>query len=87
MDTYNSSQLRWQCRRGLLELDIMLINFLEAHYLHLNGKMRADFVKLLKFTDVELNEWLVYGYPCPDPALQEIINDINKKLILDQWIH
>ena len=31
MDALSQSRLKWKCRRGLLELDLVLQNFVEKH--------------------------------------------------------
>ncbi len=47
-------RVRWRCRRGLLELDIVLGNFIERHYPHLDGAQRLAFDSLLDMPDVTL---------------------------------
>ena len=37
-------RLRWQCRRGMLELDLLLSRFLDAAYADLTKQQRRDFV-------------------------------------------
>lgn len=49
-----SSQLYWQCRRGSLELDLLLKNYLENDYLHATESERQQFVALLKLEDDDL---------------------------------
>jgi len=48
------SQLYWQCRRGNLELDLLLKNYLENRYLHASESEREQFAELLKLDDEEL---------------------------------
>jgi antitoxin CptB len=48
------SQLYWQCRRGNLELDLLLKNYLENNYLQADEIERKQFVELLKLDDEEL---------------------------------
>jgi antitoxin CptB len=50
--------LRWACRRGMLELDILLGNFLEEIYLTLSSEMRLIFEQLLLENDQDLFMWL-----------------------------
>ncbi|MFC1339273.1 MAG: hypothetical protein G8D28_09095 [gamma proteobacterium symbiont of Phacoides pectinatus] len=40
-------KLRWQCRRGMLELDYALSEFLEALYPALDEEEQRGFVRLL----------------------------------------
>jgi antitoxin CptB len=49
-----TSQLYWQCRRGSLELDLLLKNYLENDYLHATEPKRQQFAELLKLEDEDL---------------------------------
>jgi antitoxin CptB len=51
-------QLRWSCRRGMLELDVLLGNFLQEAFIHLTGQDQATFVLLLDNNDQDLFNWL-----------------------------
>ncbi len=44
-------RVRWRCRRGLLELDIVFVRFIEAHYLQLSVEERQTFEELLDLPD------------------------------------
>jgi antitoxin CptB len=48
------SRLRWRCRRGLLELDIVLGRFVEKCYAELNEAQQAAFDALLDMPDTVL---------------------------------
>jgi antitoxin CptB len=47
-------RMRWRCRRGMLELDIVLGRFLERHYAALDAAQRAAFDVLLDMPDTAL---------------------------------
>ncbi|CAG0938156.1 FAD assembly factor SdhE [Gallionellaceae bacterium] len=47
-------RLRWRCRRGLLELDIVLGRFIEQYYQGLDEAQLAAFDMLLDMPDTEL---------------------------------
>ena len=47
-------RVRWRCRRGLLELDIVLLRFIEQHYTGLDAAQQAVFDALLDMPDAEL---------------------------------
>jgi antitoxin CptB len=49
-----TSQLYWQCRRGSLELDLLLKNYLENDYLQATEPKRQQFAELLKLEDDDL---------------------------------
>jgi len=47
----NLERVRWRARRGLLELDIVLERFIEAHYAQLDEAGRQAFEALLDMAD------------------------------------
>lgn len=47
-------RLRWRCRRGLLELDIVLGRFIENRYPQLDEQQRVSFDELLDMADNDL---------------------------------
>ena len=47
-------RLLWRCRRGLLELDLVLKAFVETHYPSLGPEELRHLDKLLDLTDTEL---------------------------------
>lgn len=47
-------RVRWRCRRGLLELDLILTRFLERHYGGLDREQRQAFDRLLEAPDNDL---------------------------------
>ena len=67
-------RLRWRCRRGLLELDIVLTRFLEKGYADLDARERDVFVALLAHADNELWD-LMSGRLHADNAEEEAVLD------------
>ena len=53
-------RIRWRCRRGMLELDLVLTRFLDAHLDHLDDTQLDAFNGLLMRPDPELLD-LVMG--------------------------
>src|SRR5687767_13352922 len=53
-------RIRWRCRRGMLELDLVLTGFLDAHLDHLDDTQLDAFNGLLMRPDPELLD-LVMG--------------------------
>lgn len=51
-------RLRWHCRRGMLELDIFLLNFFDNHYQNLSEEDKSLFSDLLACNDQDLFVWL-----------------------------
>jgi len=50
------AKIRWQCRRGSRELDLLLNRYLETRYLVADEEENARFVEMLKLDDSELLE-------------------------------
>jgi succinate dehydrogenase flavin-adding protein (antitoxin of CptAB toxin-antitoxin module) len=50
-------RIRWRCRRGLLELDLILKRFLENHFDRLDARQRDLFNQLLDESDNDLLDW------------------------------
>jgi antitoxin CptB len=72
------ARLKWQCRRGTKELDLMLKKYLETGYLLADDEEKALFVELLKLEDDELTGVLM-GDRKPDAKkLADLIYKIAK---------
>jgi antitoxin CptB len=72
------SRLRWACRRGMLELDLLLIPFFDKHYAQLTPKEQASFAELLSCTDPELFSWLM-GHARPEkPEFCKLVERIRE---------
>jgi antitoxin CptB len=57
-------RIRWHCRRGLLELDLVLARFLDQRLTALSGPEREAFKSLLQRSDNDLWD-LVAGRQAP----------------------
>ncbi len=55
----DETRLRWQCRRGMLELDLMLETFVEKRYADLPVKTKKAFHQLLNCQDQILLDYLM----------------------------
>lgn len=58
------ARLAWQCRRGMLELDLLLQAFLDQHYAHAPDAVQQAFVELLNYPDDVLFAYLM-GHTVP----------------------
>jgi len=73
----SAERLRWQCRRGMLELDLLLQGFLDAGYADLTEQQQKQFVRMLDFEDQLLLDWLM-GYVVPsDGGYLELVRKIR----------
>ena len=73
----NAEQLRWQCRRGMLELDFVLERYLDLHYAAADGAEQVLFRDLLTAQDPELQAWILNGVAHPDEAFRPLIARIR----------
>ena len=53
------AKIQWACRRGMLELDVLLGNFFKDVYSSLNVSDQELFVELLDQPDPMLFSWLL----------------------------
>jgi len=70
-------RLRWQCRRGLLELDCIFEEYLDQRYLSAPEEERASFRQLINEQDPDLQAWLLHGESCPE-IFREIVAVLRK---------
>ncbi len=71
-------QLRWACRRGMLELDVLLGNYLNEVYPKADSREQALFVKLLDQSDQDLFEWLTDKKQATDPEIEIMVKKIRE---------
>lgn len=71
------SKVRWQCRRGMRELDVLLLDFFDAHYDALSEQEKNTFTSLLSYSDNELLEWLMARSKPKDSGLNYVITQIR----------
>jgi antitoxin CptB len=65
--------VRWQCRRALLELDLVFTRFLERHFDGLSETQLADLEDLLVVEDHDLWAMVNGSKPCGDDRWKELI--------------
>ncbi|MES1944370.1 hypothetical protein PC39_09650 [Salinisphaera sp. PC39] len=72
------ARVRWLCRRGMKELDVLLERFLAAEYVGLDADARADLLTLLEQEDPILWAW-VLGRDTPgEPRLAALVRRIRE---------
>lgn len=79
MSTHASSKakIKWQCRRGMLELDLILDRFISKHLDDLSAKQLLAFEHLLTYPDPELYLWVMGEAAPPDQELIDIVTLIK----------
>lgn len=70
-------RLRWQCRRGMLELDLLFLAFFDHVFETLSQHDQQVFERLLKCNDQELYNWLIKHESVQDEELQKMVNRVR----------
>lgn len=78
--TDNKPRLRWACRRGMLELDILFMPFVEEAYDDLSIENKAIFERLLVCQDPELFAWFMGHEICEDKELNSLVQLILQRV-------
>lgn len=76
----SKAKLRWACRRGMLELDVLLAPFVEEGYDALSEQQKADFERLLACDDPDLFAWFMGHNRSDDVAIQALIELIVNRV-------
>ena len=71
------SKLRWGCRRGMKELDILLLGYLERYYDNASLKNKRVFADLLELQDPQLYAYLIGRETPKDPTVAHVIYQIR----------
>ncbi|ATW44721.1 succinate dehydrogenase assembly factor 2 [Glaesserella parasuis] len=77
----NRFRIEWECRRGMRELDKMIMPFYQEHFDSLTAEQQYTFVEMLRYTDPELFRWFMNQDTPPTEALQEMVRLIQSKLV------
>ena len=71
------SQIRWRCRRGMLELDIWLMRYVDRSFEQASPEEQQLFLILLNLPDPELSACLLGQQTVVNSDLAELINKIR----------
>jgi len=69
-------RLQWQSRRGMWELDLMLVPFVQDCYRQLDVEDRARYEKILECEDQDLFVWLMQRDLPEEPEHRLILQKI-----------
>jgi len=70
------SELRWRCRRGMRELDVLLESYLNRRYENTPPEEQSAFETLLELSDPQLYGYLLGKQLPPEKPLQKVVNQI-----------
>jgi len=77
--TLNRGRVRWQCRRALLELDLVFARFLERQLDRLTDDQLADLDDLLLVEDHDLWAMINGSKPVTDDRWKEMVELLRAK--------
>ena len=70
-------RLRWKCRRGMLELDLLLKDFLDRDFDALDDQGRRRLDQLLDYPDAVLLEWFMGRIRPTDKDVAQLVDRIR----------
>ena len=73
------ARLRWQCRRGMRELDQLLTHYLERRYPLAAEQEKSAFHTLLALPDPELIGYLLQREVPREASLKDVVNRIREQ--------
>ena len=76
----DKSRLKWACRRGMLELDVLFMPFVDEAWEHLSNDNKAIFERLLVCQDPELFSWFMGHEECKDAELNSMVQFILNRV-------
>jgi len=76
----DKARLKWACRRGMLELDVLFMPFVDEAYEHLTEDKRITFERLLECDDPELFAWFMGHETCKDEQLNAMVQFILNRV-------
>jgi len=77
MDAASLGRLRWRCRRGMKELDVLLERYLAQHLPSAPAQDLEALETLLGTPDPLLYDWCFHRVPAPTAALRSLIEQIT----------
>ncbi len=76
MSSPHRSQLEWRCRRGMRELDVVLMRYMECDFDIARESEKASFETLLSLQDPEILDLLTGRLVTEDTCLRHVIERI-----------
>lgn len=67
------ARLRWRCRRGMRELDVLLSRYLDRGWAQADARERACFARLLTLEDDVLWRWFLARERVADAELATLV--------------
>ncbi|MDR0234129.1 MAG: succinate dehydrogenase assembly factor 2 [Zoogloeaceae bacterium] len=81
LDNAALSRLRWRCtRRAMLEMDLLLGEFLDKEFSGLSLQDQAAFVELADHDDMTLWPWVSGREECEDARLLPVVAMLRRRI-------
>jgi antitoxin CptB len=74
-DERELERVKWACRRGMLELDLVLEPYAINHYENASEQDKLAFLALLEAEDQDLFQWFLQAKE-PDEKHKDIVNKV-----------
>ncbi len=78
------SQLKWACRRGMLELDLILFPFFEKNFLQFSLEEKKIVENFLTEADQDLYAWILGFKKCEHREYKWLLERIDNSLCRDR---
>lgn len=73
MENPPKAKLYWRCRRGMKELDIVMLRYLDRYYDLAPEAERQAFIALLDVQDPQLWSWVTGREQPDDPVMADVL--------------
>ena len=77
MDAVNRAKLAWRCRRGMRELDVVLMRYLERDFDSAAEAEQGSFEILLSLQDPDIYDLLTGRITADDPGVQHVVERLS----------
>jgi antitoxin CptB len=77
-DSTDIRRLQWRCRRGMKELDLLLLRYLNQRYPQAASDERAAFAEFLELPDPDIARYLLAGDVPADPRHAALCRELLK---------
>ena len=79
-DKKRYGRLKWACRRGMLELDVLFMPFAENGFNELSDQQQEVFERLLTCDDPDLYAWFMGHQDCENQEFSQMIEHILSRV-------
>ena len=69
-------RLKWQCRRGSLELDLLMTRYLNNYYSNASDVHKRAFEQLVEYPDTQLYALFMGRITAVDPYIADVVEQI-----------